>query len=253
MFADPCRWSINADHVMLTPKELGNSIPQVKNTDNVLLVPTDSGTFSDAAKELGVTLGGWTWNAKFADVDLDEWQDLFVANGQVMFSTLEPKLLYHNQASQSFIDKAAAFGVASLVPVSSYSYVDLDNDGDLDLVVNADIGPVLVYQNTLQAGNAIAFELRDFVGNRFGIGSKIIIHYGPGGSRHQVREIQAGGGFVSYDAPIAHFGLGEFHRVTRVEVLWSTGERLDLEAELRAGGRYRITRRMPAMGRRVEE
>ena len=91
---------------------------------------------------------------------------------------------------------------------SGYSYIDMDNDGDLDIVSIPEVGPVYVYRNNLQSGNAMFVELTDYEGNRFGIGSTITIHYGPSGERHQMREIETRGGFVSFDAPIAHFGLG---------------------------------------------
>ena len=76
----------------------------------------------------------------------------------------------------------------------------------------------------------------------FGIGSKIIIYYGLDGSRHQAREIIASGGFISFDAPMAYFGLGDFEQVERVEVVWSTGERSELTGEFRVGARYIISR-----------
>ena len=89
--------------------------------------------------------------------------------------------------------------------------------------------------------NRIVVELRDQVGNRFGIGSKILLHYA-GGTRHQMREIQASGGFLSFDAPIAYFGLGDAQRVERIEVQWSTGERTELTGDFSTGGRYIIHR-----------
>jgi hypothetical protein len=104
------------------------------------------------------------------------------------------------------------------------------------------VGPILVFVNN-STRNRIAFELRDEVGNRSGIGSKVIVHYGPGGTRHQLREIQAGGGFISFEAPIAYFGLGDFQQVERVEVQWSTGERSEIHAAFPAGARYVIHRR----------
>jgi hypothetical protein len=94
----------------------------------------------------------------------------------------------------------------------------------------------------LQANSAIAMELQDFAGNRSGVGSIITIHYGPSGERHQMREIQASGGFVSFDAPVAHFGLGDFEAVDRVEVRWSTGEISVLNGPFEAGARYTVTR-----------
>src|SRR5262249_44322257 len=112
---------------------------------------------------------------------------------------------------------------------------------DLDIVAVPISGPVLVYVNNSKK-NRIAFELRDLAGNRFGIGSKIVIRYGPGGARHQLREIQASGGFISFDAPIAYFGLGEFQAVDSVEVQWSTGERSEIRGDFRAGARYVVRR-----------
>ncbi len=215
---------------------------------NVLLMPTGDGRFVDKAREMGVQIGGWTWNAKFADVDNDEFVDLYVVNGYFPSSRHESNVFYHNQQGQRFVEHTAEAGLGSFLATSSYVYIDMDNDGDLDIIAVPVVGPILVYVNNSTTGHAIDFELRDYIGNRFGIGSKIIIHYGVNGSRHQMREIQAGGGFISYDAPMAHFGLGEFAYVERVEVLWSTGERSDIHGDFAAGSRYIITRQKPMPG-----
>ncbi len=63
------------------------------------------------------------------------------------------------------------------------------------------------------------------------------------GKRHQQREIQASGGFISFDASIAYFGLGRSQYVERVEIDWSTGEKSELDGNFAAGGRYIITRK----------
>jgi hypothetical protein len=97
--------------------------------------------------------------------------------------------------------------------------------------------------NNTVSGNSIMFELRDTDGNRFGIGSKIIIRYGTREApRQQLRELQAGGGFISFDAPIAHFGLGDAQQVNDVEIKWSTGGSTRLEGPFSAGARYIIQR-----------
>jgi len=57
-----------------------------------------------------------------------------------------------------------------------------------------------------------------------------------------MREIQASGGFISFDAPVAYFGLGQFTRVDRVEVEWSTGERTEIRGDFPAGARYVLRR-----------
>ena len=96
--------------------------------------------------------------------------------------------------------------------------------------------------NNEPSNNSISVDLRDHRGNRFGIGSKVIIHYG-GASRRQVREIKAGGGYMSYDPPVAHFGLGAFEEVNRMEIIWSTGERTEIEGPFHSRALYRIERR----------
>lgn len=208
---------------------------------NVLLVPTGDGRFADKAGELGVRVAGFTWNAKFADTDNDEFVDLYAVNGWFPASSWEPHVFYHSEQGKKFVDRTTEAGLGSRLPTSAYTYVDLDNDGDLDIVAVPVVGPVLVYVNN-STGNRIAFELRDRIGNRSGVGSKVIIHYGPGGGRHQVREIQASGGFISFDAAVAYFGLGQFRQVERVEVNWSTGERSEIRGDFSAGSRYIITR-----------
>lgn len=72
---------------------------------------------------------------------------------------------------------------------------------------------------------------------------RITIHYGPEGERHQMREIKAGGGFHSHDAPVAHFGLGEYDELRRVEVRWSNGETMVFETPFPANREYTIHRK----------
>ncbi|MFT5153127.1 MAG: hypothetical protein ACI841_003127 [Planctomycetota bacterium] len=218
-----------------------SALPQVLNR-NIFLFSDGNGRFTDKAKAMDLEVVGWTWNAKFADVNNDEWVDLYVVNGIFLSKKRETNMLLLNQGGKKFVDATEEAGMLDHFPASSNTYIDIDNDGDLDIITVPTHGPMWVYENQSSKGNAIAFELRDDQGNCFGIGSKIIIHYGPGGQRHQVRELQIGGGFLSNDPLIAHFGLGEFGAVSRVEVLWPSGEKSNITTEFLAGATYRITR-----------
>ncbi len=230
-----------------TPTRSGVSHPEgdeampVLLSHNVLLMPTSAGHFVDMAAVMGVQQAGFTWNAKFADVDNDEFVDLYAVNGWLPSPLRESHVFYHNQHGKTFVEQTHAVGLGSFLPTSAYTYVDLDNDGDLDIVAVPIAGPVLVYINT-STNNRIALALHDQHGNRFGIGSTLIIHYGPDGARHQMRELQASGGFLSFDAPVAYFGLGAFPHITRVDIHWSTGERSVIQGDLPAGARYIIHR-----------
>ena len=103
-------------------------------------------------------------------------------------------------------------------------------------------GPVMAFVNNAQAGNRIVFRFEDDTGNWSGIGNKIAIHYGPDERRRQMREIQAGGGFLSFDSAKAFFGLGEAEDVARVEIEWSTGEKTAIPGPFAAGSIYTIKR-----------
>jgi len=227
-----------------TDEEYAKQIPQIRNY-NVLLMPRDDQPgFDDLATDMNIIVTGWTWNAKFADLDNDGWQDLFAVNGLFESQTRESNYLYRNNEGTGFSDVSVESGITDYFPTSAYTYVDFDNDGDMDMIAVPIHGPVWVYENRSTSGNSIDFELRDLRGNRFGIGSKIVIRYGDG--LHQMREFQSGGGFISFDAPIAHFGLGEAGQVTSVEIEWSTSERTEIQGDFSAGSLYRITR--PAAG-----
>ncbi|MDH3685433.1 MAG: FG-GAP-like repeat-containing protein [Myxococcales bacterium] len=242
--AKQCHMSF-VERIEYPQERYDSSIPQIRNL-NVLLYAGDDGAYRDRAMEVGLGVTGWTWNAKFADLDNDEYLDLYAVNGLYESKVRESSYLYRNNAGKGFEDVTIEAGVEDFYSTSAYSYLDLDNDGDLDIVAVPINGPLWVYENESTTGNPIEFELRDFAGNRQGIGSKIIVHYGPGEKRHQMRELQSGGGFISFDPTIAHFGLGEHERVARVEIHWSTGEKSELEGPFATGARYRVTR--PATG-----
>lgn len=228
-----------------------NGIPQVRGRN--LLMFRESDGFVDRSKAWGVDVGGWTWNAKFADLDNDEWLDLYVANGMVFPRTHESNVFFHNDRGTGFVNETREFGLTHFFAAGSYVYIDFDNDGDLDIVVESEDGPVWIYENASQTGNAIVFEFNDEAGNVYGVGNKVIIHYGDEQSRRQVRELKAGGGYLSFDSYRVHFGLGSYESVGRVDVYWSTGETSTLRGDFRAGHTYRIGRsanvmNQPALG-----
>ena len=192
---------------------------------------------------MGVETTGWSWNAKFADLDNDEWQDIYVVNGTWIRAAGTPsKFFFHNQEGKTFIEKTDEFGLQNYMLQSAYTEVDIDNDGDLDILANSTSGPLWFYRNNEQNNNAIEFEFNDMVGNYYGLGNKIIIHYGEDAQRHQIRELKSGGGFLSFNAPVIHFGLGSYDRISKIEIHWSTGEKTEIKGDFVANARYKIIR-----------
>ncbi len=217
-----------------------------ESSTNILLYDgADNGKYTDVAIERGVGFGGWTWNAKFADLDNDGWQDVYVTNGYSTTMSQSTKVFYRNKGDGYFEDATMPFGLEDYSNTSSYSYVDYDFDGDLDIIAVPLDGKVKIFRNDKgSASNAVQFELEDGrTGNKSAIGAKIIIRYqNEGREITQVRSILASGGYKSFDAPVAHFGLGDALSVRKIEVTWPDGRKDEIEGDFKAGGRYRISR-----------
>lgn len=222
--------------------DTSDEIPQ-QALSNLLLRGKKGKPFADTSEQNGVTTAEWSWNAKFADLDNDEWQDLYVVNGVLITQEFASNNFFHNQAGETFKPAEEEFGLQDRDHSSSYTYIDIDRDGDLDIIGNTQYGPFKIYINNNTKGNSITFRLKDELGNRQCIGCKVIVHYGPKGERHQFREVKASGGFHSFDAPIAHFGLGEYDTVSKIEIHWSTGETTTVTQTFPANREYRVQRK----------
>jgi hypothetical protein len=216
------------------------AIPQI-DKHNVLLVKNEFGGFEDEAIERGLELGGWSWNAKFADVDNDGWKDIYISNGFFQSATRESNIFYLNSQDGCFTDKTVPWGLEDFRVTTSHTYVDIDNDGDLDIVTVPVFGNVRVYENNGNGNNAIAIELHDGKTNSYAIGAKIIVRHG-GGAKQQMWEVQSGGGFLSFDPLVSHFGLGADKQADAVEIIWPNGEKDVIKGPFMAGARYVITR-----------
>jgi uncharacterized membrane protein YraQ (UPF0718 family) len=229
-----------------TAAELAESIPQILRR-NVLFVRKDDGTYDERAVEQGLEVGGWSWDVKIADVDNDEWQDVYIVNGTWVPNEVTPSnLFYRNRGDGTFSEQSGPFGLEDYLITAAATQLDIDNDGDLDFITTTVNGPVMAFVNNSADGHSIAFEFRDHIANRFGIGTKVRIRYGEGGERLQTRELQLGGGFMSFDVPVAHFGLGEHEGIDSVTIEWSNGRTTEIAGGLPAGALYRIERQPAA-------
>ncbi len=236
------------DHFVSVPPPdraaLERAIPQRMN-ENMLLLAGGDGRFVEQAKERGVAFSGWSWTGRFLDLDCDGWQDFFVVAGTMARDVRAGTVgnsFFHSQGGKRFTEAADAWGLQNHMVVSAYTALDHDRDGDLDLITNSVNGPLWVHRNDGTRGGAVSFELRDARANRYCVGCKLTIHHGPQGARGQLRELKLGGGYLSYDEPVLHFGLGDDREIARIEVTWSTGEQTRLAGPFPAGMRYRIVR-----------
>jgi uncharacterized membrane protein YraQ (UPF0718 family) len=216
-----------------------DELPSVKHT-NLLYVPDGKG-FRDATAQWQAGFGGWTWNARFADLDNDTWQDLYVAQGSRLRPGSVSATFYRNQHGTTFADETRKSGLADHVPTGAYVYVDFDGDGDLDIITHPFQLTPVVWRNDAPKGPGFQLALDDRRShNRYALGARIEIRAPDG--RLQVREIKGSGGYASFDPPVAFFGLGDWPSVASIKVTWPTGESSTLEQLSLASGHYMLIR-----------
>jgi len=235
---------IQSPYIAMENQDYPDQIPQYRGMDNVFLVRDDAGALTNRAHGYGLERAGWTWHAGFADLDHDEFQDLYIATGWIESTFRHDNTFFRNEGGKRFELKTEEFGLSDHAVTSAFNYVDFDRDGDLDVLsLPVTFASMRVFENQGPKGNSLTIQLRDHLGNRFGVGSRIIIRYGENGEKHQLREIRASGGFISFDPQEAHFGLGGFSEVSSIEIRWPNGERTELRGPFPANHCFRIERR----------
>jgi hypothetical protein len=163
---------------------------------------------------------------------LGAWVDL----GEKSLNGYERNRLYRNLGRGAndrlrFADDAHLDGANRLEDGRAAVPVDIDRDGDLDLLVqNFERPVVLLINNRDRTGNWFQVKLRGTRSNRDAIGARVLVE---SGGRHQVREIASSGGYLAGQSLVVHFGLDDARRVNRLEVEWPSGRTtvlVDLEA-----------------------
>ena len=174
-----------------------------------------------------------SWGTQFFDADLDGDLDLFVANGHVydvaaqinpLESFAQKNQLYMNRGDGTFteISGQAGPGLAAAASHRGAALGDVDDDGDVDIYVAVNDGPGKLLLNTTPRDGRHALRLR-LVGsrsNRDAVGSKVTVH---AGGRRQIREVRAGGSYLSGSDKRLLFGLGRLSVAEKVEVRWPSG------------------------------
>lgn len=226
------QWQPVMDMMMAMPHPEGD--PQIM--ENVLYAADSSGLLENIAPQLALDATGWSWSSQFGDLDNDGFQDLYVVNGMIsveLFSHLpnnelvEENQVYRSLKGERFIaqpswelnDKASGRGM---------SMADLDNDGDLDIVVNNLLSPAKIFENRLCASDSIEIDLRwNGSKNSHAIGSQLILQTDKGAYR---RDVTAASGYLSGDASRAHIGLPAGAAVQSLTIIWNDGGHTALDA-----------------------
>ena len=196
---------------------------------NVLYRNAGRGSFVDVSHEAGVAMISLPyvgWGTKFFDHDNDGWLDLFVANGHAYPQRdryRQRKLFYRNNRDGTFSEVAAQLGSALMEERASRgtAFGDIDNDGDVDIVVNdLDSAPQLLRNDGGNKNNWIIVKTIGTKSNRNGIGAKVKV---VSGDLVQLDEVRSGGSYISQNDLKLHFGLEKRTVVDLIEVRWPSG------------------------------
>jgi enediyne biosynthesis protein E4 len=219
---------------------------------DMLFLNRGDGTYAEIASLSGVEAAEWAWTPLFLDVDLDGYEDLLVANGferdnmnmdvvsriemakaqtkmeplealrlRTLFPRLDtPNLIFRNLGNLRFVETGAAWGFAQRGVSQGMIAADLDQDGDLDIVINNLNGPAFLLRNDCPAPR-LAVRLKGQPPNTRGIGGMIRVLGGP---VPQSQEIMIGGRYQSSDDPMRTFACGAATNLT-IEVVWRSGRR----------------------------
>ncbi len=215
--------------------------------------------FSEIAQSAGVSNTDWSWAPLFADFDNDGWKDLFISNGilkdmtnldfvkytsgysenyiketghkaemwqlvKSMPSTKLKNYLFKNNQALGFTNVTADWGLTKAAISNGSVYADLDNDGDLDLVINNLNEEATVYRNnlsTLSAAHYVKIRLKGNSKNTSGIGAKVYIKTA---GTAQFQEQYVNRGFQSSVDPVLHIGLGKDSIIQSIKIIWPGGK-----------------------------
>lgn len=224
---------------------------------NSLQLNLGQGYFSEIAHLSGIASTDWSWAPLIADFDQDGFKDLFVTNGywrdvrdqdftrklkayissnpegfeidsmlQQIPQTKEVNYFYRNKGDLTFSDVTSAWGMDFGSVSHGSAYSDLDNDGDLDLIVNTLNEPPLILKNNSNQKNYLKIKLKGPSKNRFAIGARIEIQSELG---IQVQEIYPSRGYGSSSSYQICFGLGNDEQIKSLTISWNAKEMTELK------------------------
>ncbi|GAB4029942.1 VCBS repeat-containing protein [Spirosoma gilvum] len=234
-----------------------------KNSNSSRHAPSAPPLFAETGQLAGISNTDWSWSPLLADYDNDGWKDLYVTNGYVRDYTNQdflkfmtdymrnrpanfsredvlelvhkipssnvPNYMFRNRGGDesgevTFANVGAAWGLTQTSNSTGAAYADLDNDGDLDLVVNNTNQPAFIFQNETNAERKHHYLSIKLVGqgaNTQGVGAKVTVYQA---GRQQYVEQMPIRGYQSSMSPRLHVGLGTNAAIDSLRIVWPTGK-----------------------------
>ncbi len=219
---------------------------------NTLHVNLQNGNFSEIGFKAGIAATDWSWAALFADFDNDGYKDIFISNGiygatnnmdfinfisnkeyqrrinkgmtaedmlliKKIPKVSAPNFIFKNTGNFSFKRMNGNWLSTKSTFSNGAVYADLDNDGDLDLVVNNLNEPSAIYKNTSKKGNYLKVRFKSATKNTQGIGAKVTCYTK---NKLQYAENFTTRGYLSSVPPELHFGFDSIQSIDSLKVIW---------------------------------
>jgi hypothetical protein len=185
------------------------------------------GSFRDETRAVGLDKVFMPMGANFGDVDNDGFLDIYLGTGNPSYASILPNVLLRNKDGKSFVDITASSGTGELHKGHGVAFVDLDNDGDEEIVAEiggatpGDSHPLRLFENPGHGNDWINLRLVGVKTNRAAIGAriKLTVENEGRGTRSIHRTVSSGGTFGA--SPLEqHIGLGRSARIIEVEISW---------------------------------
>ena len=225
---------------------------------NTLQLNNGNGSFSEIAQLAHISKTDWSWAIFFADIDNDRNKDILISNGikydirnndfgvnmrdaiekgktdfdplaliKQIPSTPLANYLYRNNGDYTFTNVAKDWGFGLRGFSNGMAYADLDNDGDLEIILSNVDATAKVYKNVKgRLNNYLRVALKGTDKNPLAINSKVLIEYK---DEKQLQELTLTRGYLSSVEPVLHFGLGDLTQVDKLTVTWPDGKQTILE------------------------
>lgn len=200
----------------------------IDNSGKIFLFRNNhNGTFEDVSEKSGLHHIAFAMGGNFGDIDNDGYLDFYLGTGNPQFASLVPNKLFKNIQGNRFADVTLQARVGNLQKGHGVSFVDLDNDGDLD--IHIEMGGAFVgdaYENALYVNpgqndnHRLLLSLQGSSCNRAAIGAKIKISITENGAKRTIyRDVNSGGSFGA-NPLMQHIGTGEATTIDEIVIQW---------------------------------